>query len=125
MTCVGVAGDVFASGSETLVGCIARLSTDRRKLADWKRNASNGTGGWGVVVVGGGVAGLYGALCAAAETDVLLISNGPLFASASVLAQGGVAAAVVARRLARAHAEDTIAAGRGLSRQSAVDALHR
>ena len=88
-------------------------------------NANIGSGGWGVVVVGGGVAGLYGALCAVAETNVLLISNGPLLSrgSASALAQGGVAAAVAPDDSPERHAEDTIGAGRGLSRPSAVAAL--
>ena len=39
-----------------------------------------------LVVVGGGVAGLFGALCAASERDVCLISKGPLLDSASSLA---------------------------------------
>ena len=46
-----------------------------------------------LVVVGGGVAGLYAALCAAVEADVVLLSKGPLLSSTSFLAQGGVAAA--------------------------------
>ena len=55
------------------------------------------------IVVGGGVAGLYAALIAADEgADVVLLSKGPLFASNSYLAQGGVAAAVGERRHARA-----------------------
>ncbi len=47
-----------------------------------------------LIVVGGGVAGLYAALCAAADADVLLLSKGAVFASNSYHAQGGVAAAV-------------------------------
>ena len=31
-----------------------------------------------LIVVGGGVAGLYAALCAAPDADVLLLSSGPL-----------------------------------------------
>jgi L-aspartate oxidase len=78
-----------------------------------------------LVIVGGGVAGLYGALCAADEADVLVLSKGPIDAASSWLAQGGVAAAVGEGDTPEAHAEDTIRAGRGLSRASAVTALTR
>ena len=43
-----------------------------------------------LIVVGSGVAGLYGALCAAAEARVLIVSKGPVLTSSSWLAQGGV-----------------------------------
>ncbi len=76
-----------------------------------------------VLVVGGGVAGLFGALCAAADADVLLISKGPILSSTSSLAQGGIAAAVDDGDSPALHAEDTVSAGRGLSRPSAVAAL--
>jgi L-aspartate oxidase len=76
-----------------------------------------------LVIVGSGVAGLYGALCAASEADVELISKGPLLSSASYLAQGGVAAAARAGDSPVLHAEDTLDAGRGLSRPSAVRVL--
>jgi L-aspartate oxidase len=76
-----------------------------------------------LLVVGSGVAGLFGALCAAAEGTVLLVSKGPLLSSASSLAQGGIAAAVGEDDTPALHAEDTFRAGRGLSRPSAVVAL--
>jgi L-aspartate oxidase len=76
-----------------------------------------------LVIVGTGVAGLYGALCAASEADVVLISKGPLLSSASYLAQGGVAAAARPGDSPALHAEDTLRAGRGLSRPSAVRVL--
>ena len=76
-----------------------------------------------MIVVGGGVAGMYGALCAAEETGVLLLTKGPLLTSASYLAQGGVAAAIGEDDSPELHAEDTLRAGRGLSRPSAVAAL--
>lgn len=76
-----------------------------------------------LLVVGSGVAGLFGALCAASEADVLVVSKGPLLSSASSLAQGGIAAAVGEDDAPELHAEDTIRAGRGLSRPSAVAAL--
>jgi aspartate oxidase len=48
-----------------------------------------------LLVVGSGVAGLYGALAAADdERSVLLVSKGHLLESASSLAQGGIAAAM-------------------------------
>jgi L-aspartate oxidase len=76
-----------------------------------------------VVVVGGGVAGLFAALCAASEAEVTLLSKGPLISSASYLAQGGVAAAVGENDSPGAHADDTMRAGRELCRPSAVRAL--
>jgi L-aspartate oxidase len=73
--------------------------------------------------VGSGVAGLYGALCAAAEARVLLVSKGPVLTSSSWLAQGGVAAATAPGDDPGLHAEDTLRAGRRLCRASAVRAL--
>jgi len=76
-----------------------------------------------LVIVGSGVAGLYGALCAAADACVLLVSKGPVLTSSSWLAQGGVAAAAAADDSGELHAADTLRAGRGLCRESAVRAL--
>lgn len=76
-----------------------------------------------LLVVGSGVAGLFGALCAASEADVLLVSKGPLLSSTSSLAQGGIAAAIGSDDAPELHADDTVRAGRGLSRPSAVAAL--
>jgi L-aspartate oxidase len=76
-----------------------------------------------LLVVGGGVAGFYAALCAANEADVVVLTKGPIKTTASYLAQGGVAAAVGADDDPGLHAEDTIAVGRGLSRPSAVSVL--
>jgi L-aspartate oxidase len=76
-----------------------------------------------LIVVGSGVAGLYGALCAAAEARILIVSKGPVLTSSSWLAQGGVAAAIAADDAPELHAEDTLAAGRGLCRASAVRVL--
>src|SRR5262245_31025907 len=81
------------------------------------------SGRTGLIVVGGGIAGMYGALCAAEQTDVVLLTKGPLLISASYLAQGGVAAAIGADDSPELHAEDTLRAGRGLSRPSAVAVL--
>ena len=76
-----------------------------------------------LIVVGGGVAGLYAALCAAADAEVLLLSSGPIFSSNSYFAQGGVAAAVGDDDDPGLHADDTLRAGRGLCRESAVRTL--
>jgi L-aspartate oxidase len=76
-----------------------------------------------LIVVGSGGAGLSGALCAAAEARVLVVSKGPVLSSSSWLAQGGVAAASGADDSPALHAEDTLRAGRGLCRESAVRVL--
>jgi L-aspartate oxidase len=76
-----------------------------------------------IVIVGGGVAGLYAALAAAAEADVLLVAKGPVAASNSWHAQGGVAAALADDDAPVLHAQDTFRAGRGLCRESAVRTL--
>src|SRR5574340_942367 len=76
-----------------------------------------------LLVVGSGVAGLFAALCAAADRDVLVLSKGPLSSSTSTLAQGGIAAAVGEDDSPELHARDTLAAGRGLSRPSAVSVV--
>ena len=78
-----------------------------------------------LVIVGTGLAGLYGALCAAEERDVLVLSKGPLFSSASYLAQGGIAAAAGDDDTPELHAADTVAGGRGLSNPRAVELLTR
>ena len=77
-----------------------------------------------VAVVGGGAAGLHVALRAAeAGAAVALVSRKPLAESASFWAQGGLAAALAPDDSPSRHAEDTLAAGRGLCRTAAVEAL--
>ena len=76
-----------------------------------------------LIVVGGGVAGLYAALTAAEHADVLVLAKGPVAASNSWHAQGGVAAALADEDSPELHAEDTNRAGRGLCRTSAVRVL--
>src|ERR1700742_5083708 len=77
-----------------------------------------------VVVVGGGAAGLWTALRAAEMGGrVGVVSRTPLSQSASFWAQGGLAAALEPGDSPARHAEDTIAAGRGLCRPAAVQVL--
>jgi L-aspartate oxidase len=80
-----------------------------------------------LIVVGSGVAGLYGALVAAGDRSagarVLIVSKGPVLTTSSWLAQGGVAGAAGADDTPELHFEDTLRAGRGLSRPSAARVL--
>ena len=79
-----------------------------------------------VAVIGAGVAGLAAALTAAdAGGDVLVLAKGAVDSSNSWAAQGGVAAAVGPDDDPALHAADTLAAGRGLCRESAVELLTR
>src|SRR3974390_3719167 len=67
-----------------------------------------------IVIVGGGLAGLFCAL-KLAPRPVTLISAAPLGEGASsAWAQGGIAAAVAEGDSAEAHAADTIAVGGGI-----------
>jgi L-aspartate oxidase len=77
-----------------------------------------------LVVVGAGVAGLTAALVAAdLGARVVVLSKGPLDVSASSLAQGGVAAVQDAEDAPEIHVRDTLEAGRGLCRRSAVEVV--
>src|SRR4029078_4768988 len=77
-----------------------------------------------VVVAGAGDAGLSAALAAAdAGASVLVLGTPPHTSANSSAAQGGVAAAVDAGDDPALHAADTLAAGRGLCRPSAVRLL--
>ncbi len=79
-----------------------------------------------VAIVGGGAAGLHVALeTAAAGAKTVLVSRKPLAESSSFWAQGGLAAALAVDDSPERHAADTLAAGRGLCRTSAVDVLTR
>ena len=77
-------------------------------------------------MVGGGAAGLHVALEAAElGARVALVARKPLAESSSFWAQGGLAAALAADDSPDRHAADTLAAGRGLCRTSAVEVLTR
>jgi L-aspartate oxidase len=78
---------------------------------------------YGLVVVGAGIAGLYAALAAADETDVLVLCRGELASSNSFHAQGGVAAAIGEDDDANLHAADTLRTGRGICSPLAVGEL--
>jgi L-aspartate oxidase len=76
--------------------------------------------------VGAGAAGLYVAFEAAERgAAVALVSRKPLAESASFWAQGGLAAALADDDSPERHAQDTLDAGRGTCRASAVDVLAR
>ena len=78
-----------------------------------------------VVVVGGGLAGLYCALKLAPQ-PVTLVTTAPLAeAMASVHAQGGLAAAVGEGDTAASHASDTVAAGAALVDEALAVAVAR
>jgi L-aspartate oxidase len=79
-----------------------------------------------LVVVGAGAAGLFAALTAArAGARVTLVSARPLAETASYWAQGGAAAALAVDDTPELHLEDTLVAGRGLTRRAAAEVLTR
>ena len=80
---------------------------------------------YGLVVVGAGIAGLYAALSAADDTDVLVLCRGELASSNSFQAQGGVAAALGEDDDPSLHAADTLRTGRGICSERAVGELTR
>lgn len=73
-----------------------------------------------VLVIGGGAAGLYAALCVPSHYRVGLITKETLTQSASDWAQGGIAAAIAPDDSAQLHLEDTLKAGDGLCDIEAV-----
>ncbi|MGH7710171.1 MAG: L-aspartate oxidase, partial [Gemmatimonadaceae bacterium] len=75
------------------------------------------------LVIGSGIAGLHTALRAAVHGDVLLLTKGSLFDSATSYAQGGIAAALGAGDSPELHRHDTLAAGAALCDRRAVEVL--
>ncbi|MDQ3997832.1 MAG: L-aspartate oxidase [Gemmatimonadota bacterium] len=75
------------------------------------------------LVVGSGVAGLHTAWRASEQGDVLLLTKGSLFESATAYAQGGIAAALGAGDSPELHRRDTLAAGAALCDAEAVHVL--
>ncbi len=77
-----------------------------------------------LVVVGAGAAGLFAALTAAREgARVALVSARPLAETASYWAQGGAAAALAVDDSPELHLQDTLVAGRGLTRRAAAEVV--
>ncbi len=112
-------------------GAILNPPITRPRERGTARASSPSHGGSGdhapdVVVVGAGIAGLTAALTAADRgARVLLLVKGRISeaASSSWFAQGGVAAVQGADDDLALHIEDTLVAGRGLCRLSAVETL--
>ncbi|MEM6350522.1 MAG: L-aspartate oxidase [Cyanobacteria bacterium P01_D01_bin.14] len=76
-----------------------------------------------VLVIGGGAAGLYSALCVPAHLQVALLTKETLSESASDWAQGGIAAAIAPDDHPALHITDTLKAGAGLCEPDAVALL--
>lgn len=79
--------------------------------------------GFDVLVIGGGAAGLYSALCLSSELSVALVTKDNLSISASDWAQGGIAAAIAPEDSPKLHIDDTLRAGAGLCEADAVKLL--
>ncbi len=78
-----------------------------------------------VVILGGGLAGLFCAL-KLAPRPVTVITNAPIGKGASsAWAQGGIAAAVSETDTAAKHRDDTLAAGAGICEEKIVDMMTR
>ncbi|GGB51804.1 L-aspartate oxidase [Roseibium aquae] len=76
-----------------------------------------------VVILGGGLAGLFCAL-KLAPRPVTVISNAPIgYGASSAWAQGGLAAAVSENDTAAQHAADTMAAGCGICERKIVEQM--
>ena len=84
---------------------------------------ANTSGGFRLIVVGSGSAGLYVALRAARLGPVALVTKGQLSESNSSWAQGGMAAALGDDDAVSLHVQDTIAAGAGLVDELAAEVL--
>lgn len=93
-----------------------------RRYIDLSNIKDNGIR-YDLVIIGGGVAGLYAALNLNDNLSCCLITKESIDISNSWLAQGGIAAAVSEGDLPRYHYEDTLLAGAGLVNKEAVTIL--
>lgn len=92
-------------------------------LPDASSNPADLPDRFDVLIIGGGAAGLYTALCLPPHLQVGLITKDQLSLSASDWAQGGIAAAIAADDSPELHLQDTLKAGAGLCERSAVALL--
>ncbi|BCD67672.1 L-aspartate oxidase [Nitratiruptor sp. YY09-18] len=76
------------------------------------------------IIVGAGVAGLYGALNIPKDKSVLILAKDPLWECNTFYAQGGIATATDEEDIP-SHMQDTLAAGAGLCDEKAVEILSR
>ncbi|MBI2963342.1 MAG: L-aspartate oxidase [Deltaproteobacteria bacterium] len=77
------------------------------------------------LVIGGGIAGLFFALKAAAQGTVTLLTKDRLPESNTAYAQGGIASVWSAQDSFAAHVEDTLEAGAGLCHRDVVELVVR
>ncbi|MEF8792195.1 L-aspartate oxidase [Thiohalorhabdus sp.] len=78
-----------------------------------------------VLIIGGGMAGLSCALALAGENRVTILTKGDPGESATLYAQGGIAAAMDPNDSFEAHIQDTLEAGAGLCHEGTVDHVVR
>ncbi|MBW5449015.1 L-aspartate oxidase [Cohnella sp. CFH 77786] len=76
-----------------------------------------------VIVIGGGIAGLFTAIKASERNRVLMITKKSLFESNTRYAQGGIAAVFSEEDSPEFHLQDTLIAGAGLCDEAAVQIL--
>lgn len=86
-------------------------------------NVANNNEIFDVIIVGGGLAGLYCALNIDDKYSVALISKGGIDSGSSWLAQGGIAAVTQSTDSFASHIKDTLTAGAGYCDEKAVHTL--
>ncbi|MDP5276965.1 L-aspartate oxidase [Chengkuizengella axinellae] len=76
-----------------------------------------------VIVIGSGIAGLFTAIKASKENDVIMITKKTLLDSNTRYAQGGIAAVMTEKDSPAYHRQDTLIAGAGLCAVDSVNVL--